>query len=216
VSVHKAGGVIPEMLDIVATPQDTPFTIPECCPSCGSPLIREGEHLYCRNENACEDILIQRTAFLVSRDCLDIKGVGISTVVPLVVADMLIRKPIDILRICADKALFQDHATSQVNVAAVVRRAQWRLQQLRQRDPEALQRLYLGLSIPGLTKRTWQRIQADFLALPTASAQVDALGNKLWLQARGISKLTALQLTNAIQRRYDEMLDVATLHTVSK
>ncbi|UKO99963.1 NAD-dependent DNA ligase LigA [Nostoc sp. UHCC 0870] len=80
VIVRKAGEIIPEVVRVLKElrPPDTePFIMPSHCPVCGQPVVRETGEAVTRCVNAsCPAILKGSIEHWVSRDALDIKGVG--------------------------------------------------------------------------------------------------------------------------------------------
>jgi DNA ligase (NAD+) len=80
VIVRKAGEIIPEVTRVLIElrPPDTqPFVMPTHCPVCGQPVVRELDEAVTRCVNAsCPAILKGEIEHWVSRDALDIKGVG--------------------------------------------------------------------------------------------------------------------------------------------
>ena len=81
VVVQRAGEVIPEIVSVVVTkrtPESTPYFLPEICPSCGSALTRpEGEAVTrCPNSSGCPAQLQTRLEHFVSRNALNIDGLG--------------------------------------------------------------------------------------------------------------------------------------------
>ena len=78
--VHKAGDVIPEVVGPVLDlrPDDAvPFEMPEVCPSCGSPVVREGEEVAYRCVSIdCPAQAAERLLHWVSRPVMDIELVG--------------------------------------------------------------------------------------------------------------------------------------------
>ncbi|MBD2454590.1 NAD-dependent DNA ligase LigA [Nostoc sp. FACHB-87] len=80
VIVRKAGEIIPEVVRVIKElrPADTvPFVMPSDCPVCGQPVVRESGEAVTRCVNAsCAAILKGSIEHWVSRDALDIKGVG--------------------------------------------------------------------------------------------------------------------------------------------
>ncbi len=80
VVVRKAGDIIPEIVRVNKDKRQQgslPYQMPLVCPSCGEPIYREsGEAaFYCTN-SACPDQLIRNLAHFVSRDAMDIDGLG--------------------------------------------------------------------------------------------------------------------------------------------
>ncbi|BAB78083.1 NAD-dependent DNA ligase LigA [Anabaena sp. FACHB-709] len=88
VIVRKAGEIIPEVVRVIKElrPADTqPFIMPTHCPVCGQPVVRETGEAVTRCVNAsCPAILKGSIEHWVSRDALDIKGVGEKLVYQLV------------------------------------------------------------------------------------------------------------------------------------
>ncbi|WP_413199155.1 NAD-dependent DNA ligase LigA [Nostoc piscinale] len=80
VIVRKAGEIIPEVVRVIKElrPADTvPFVMPSDCPVCGQEVVRESGEAVTRCVNAsCAAILKGSIEHWVSRDALDIKGVG--------------------------------------------------------------------------------------------------------------------------------------------
>ncbi|MEJ1932119.1 NAD-dependent DNA ligase LigA [Nostoc sp. NIES-2111] len=80
VIVRKAGEIIPEVVRVLKElrPPDTqPFIMPSHCPVCGQSVVRETGEAVTRCVNAsCQAILKGSIEHWVSRDALDIKGVG--------------------------------------------------------------------------------------------------------------------------------------------
>ncbi|MCR5263039.1 MAG: NAD-dependent DNA ligase LigA [Clostridiales bacterium] len=88
VIVRKAGEIIPEILGINAAlrPADSvPFTMPDKCPSCGGPIIRdEGESAYRCVNPACPAQLHRNIVHFVSTDAMNIIGLGESIIKSLI------------------------------------------------------------------------------------------------------------------------------------
>ncbi len=80
VVIQKAGDVIPEVVEVVKkkrTGEEKDFTMPEFCPVCGAPAIREeGEAvLYCMGVE-CPAKLYRSIIHFASKDAMDIEGLG--------------------------------------------------------------------------------------------------------------------------------------------
>jgi DNA ligase (NAD+) len=78
--VHKAGEIIPEVLrvDLQSRPDASkPFKIPMICPECGTEAVRLPSEAAVRCPNkSCPAQLHEGILHFVSRDCMDINGVG--------------------------------------------------------------------------------------------------------------------------------------------
>ncbi len=90
VVVRKAGDIIPEIVKgCPEKRQDgfeyVPFSMPEACPDCGEKVVRkEGEAAYrCINEN-CPARIARKLIHFVSRDAMNIDGLGEAQVSSLV------------------------------------------------------------------------------------------------------------------------------------
>lgn len=81
VLVQKAGDIIPEVLRVnpdKRTGGEVPYVMPAYCPSCGEPVIRDEEEAATRCTNAlCPAQLLRSLAHFVSRDAMNIDGLGI-------------------------------------------------------------------------------------------------------------------------------------------
>ena len=80
VVVQRAGDVIPQIVKVIAenrTGEEVPFVMPEACPVCGSPTMREPDVAmrYCTNA-ACPAQLKEHLHHFVSRTAIDIAGMG--------------------------------------------------------------------------------------------------------------------------------------------
>jgi DNA ligase (NAD+) len=101
VLVRKAGDIIPEIVSSVPSKRDgtqTPFVMPEFCPSCGEPVSRDesGEGIAIRCTNAsCPAQLSRSIEHFASRGAMDIDGLG-PQIVELLISSGLIRDVADL------------------------------------------------------------------------------------------------------------------------
>ncbi len=82
VILQKAGEIIPEVVAVAVEkrPEGTvPFTMPERCPECGSPVVRDidGAAYRCTSPE-CPAQVLRNIAHFASREAMDIEGLGIS------------------------------------------------------------------------------------------------------------------------------------------
>jgi DNA ligase (NAD+) len=82
VLLQKAGEIIPEVLSVnkAKRPENAvPFFMPEFCPECGSPVVRDedGAALRCTSPE-CPAQRLRNIAHFASREAMDIEGLGIS------------------------------------------------------------------------------------------------------------------------------------------
>ena len=78
VVIRKAGEIIPEVLSVSQCRSlSDPYTFPQNCPSCGSKVVRERDEAAVRCTNSdCPAQLLRHLIHFVSRDAMDIDGLG--------------------------------------------------------------------------------------------------------------------------------------------
>jgi len=80
VYVRKAGDIIPEIVGIEPkdrTGNEKEFYMPQHCPECGAPVVRaENEAAHRCTGDSCPAQLLRRLMHYVSRDAMDIEGLG--------------------------------------------------------------------------------------------------------------------------------------------
>ena len=99
VLIRKAGEIIPEILevDISKRPQGAqPYRLPQVCPVCGAKTQQDEDGAFLRCTGAeCPAQLSRNIAHFVSRDAMDIEGLG-SAIVDALIEKDLIHSPADI------------------------------------------------------------------------------------------------------------------------
>lgn len=99
VLIRKAGEIIPEILevDFSKRPQGAqPYRLPEVCPVCGAKTQQDEDGAFLRCTGAeCPAQLSRNIAHFVSRDAMDIEGLG-SAIVDALIEKDLIHSPADI------------------------------------------------------------------------------------------------------------------------
>lgn len=108
VIIQKAGEIIPEVVRPVIsdrTGKETVFAMPKTCPCCGSPVVRlEGEAATrCTNPN-CPAVISEKIAHFVSRDAMNIDGLG-DAIVQQLLQQHLIQDVSDIYRLTKDELI---------------------------------------------------------------------------------------------------------------
>ena len=99
VLVRKAGEIIPEVLEVVMDkrPAGTqPYLLPETCPVCGAPVVRDedGAALRCTGAE-CPAQLSRNLAHFVSREAMNIDGLG-SAIIDLLIEEKMVSNPADL------------------------------------------------------------------------------------------------------------------------
>lgn len=98
--IHKAGDVIPEVVGAVLSLRPPEARIPEVpvtCPSCGSPVFRDGAFLRCDSAE-CPAQLQMRLEHWVSRGAMDIDGLG-TKIIENLVASGLVKDAVDFYKL---------------------------------------------------------------------------------------------------------------------
>lgn len=87
VIVQKAGDIIPEIVGVnlsLRPAEAVPYQMPERCPSCGEPVVRDAEEAAVRCTNgACPAQLVRNIMHFASRGAMDIDGLGEALVTAL-------------------------------------------------------------------------------------------------------------------------------------
>jgi len=99
VKIRKAGEIIPEILEVVQAkrPAGTaPYRLPELCPVCGAPVARDedGAALRCTGAE-CPAQLARNLQHFVSRDAMDIDGLG-DAIIEQLIAEKMLLNPADL------------------------------------------------------------------------------------------------------------------------
>ena len=125
VLIRKAGEIIPEILEVDLTkrPADTvPYFLPDTCPECGAPVVRDEDGAFLRCTGAeCPAQLVRNISHFTSRDAMDIEGLGSAIVEALVLAK-LIQSPADIyyLQLEDIKSLWKSGETAAKKLLAAI------------------------------------------------------------------------------------------------
>ncbi|HEY0794019.1 MAG TPA: NAD-dependent DNA ligase LigA [Chthoniobacterales bacterium] len=95
VRIEKSGEIIPAVVEVVTARRsgaETPFTMPDHCPSCGQPVVRLPGQIDFRCVNVeCPDQVVRRLEHFAHRGALDIEGLGEAMVSQLVKAGLVRR-----------------------------------------------------------------------------------------------------------------------------
>ena len=105
VKIRKAGEIIPEILEVELDkrPAGTvPYHLPQTCPVCGAPVVRDedGAALRCTGAE-CPAQLARNLAHFVSREAMDIDGLG-SAIVETLIEHKMLTNPADLYQLDYD------------------------------------------------------------------------------------------------------------------
>ena len=125
VQIRKAGEIIPEILevDVAKRPASSvPYILPAFCPVCGAPTHRDDDGAFLRCTGAaCPAQLSRNIAHFVSRDAMDIEGLG-SAIVETLIEKGYLRTPADLYSLTLDelKSLWQSGETAAKKLLAAI------------------------------------------------------------------------------------------------
>ncbi len=129
--VHKAGDIIPEVVEVLTTLRtgaEKPFVMPTHCPECNTQLVKlkaDDAVWRCPNQ-ACPARVHNQIQHYASKAALDIEGMGQKNVLALLDAQ-LIRDPADLYSLTKDQLLtldrFADISASKL-IAAIAEKKQ--------------------------------------------------------------------------------------------
>lgn len=132
VAVRKAGDIIPEIVEALPDKRDgseRPFMMPERCPSCGEPVVRdetcgvEGAAYRCTN-SACPAQLSRSLEHFASKNAMNIEGLG-PQIVELLLSAGLVRTAPDLYALTAEQLVPLDRMgeLSAKNLVAAIERS---------------------------------------------------------------------------------------------
>lgn len=171
VYVRKAGDIIPEIVGVEKndrTGKEVPFEMPKFCPECGAPIVRaEGEAAHRCIGGNCPAQLLRRLMHFVSRDAMDIEGLG-----PSILEKLL---EVGHIQSCADL-----YALSQEDISALdklgEKSAQNLISAIEKSKKNDLYRLLYAFGIPLNGLKSSKAIAAHFQTMENImTASVEAL-----------------------------------------
>ena len=197
VLIRKAGEIVPEILevDLSKRPENTqPYRLPACCPVCGAPTEREEDGAFLRCTGAeCPAQLSRNLAHFVSRDAMDIDGLG-SAIVDALIEKGYLKSPADIYYLTLDnlKSLWQKGDTAANNLLTAIEAS-------KQQD---VSRLIYGFGIRQVGAKTARVLAAAFGNLENLmAADVEAL-----TQVEDIGEITARSIVSWFSQPQSEHL----------
>ena len=156
VRVHRAGDVIPEIVERWRGASRRAPRVPRCCPACRAKLSRDGPFLRCSNRWSCPAQLVAAIVHLASDDAFSITGLGVEVARHLVDASLVKRLP-DLFGIKATQlqrlpGFAQQSAANLATAIAKSRRIE-------------LSRFLVALGLPGVGKSIARALADSFGSL---------------------------------------------------
>jgi DNA ligase (NAD+) len=149
--LQRSGEVIPYIVNVITDrrPADAKKILPpHVCPSCGEKVVHEDIHYYCENP-VCSAQVKEKIIHFVSKNCMDIEGIGDSTV-DLLVQQGILKDVSDIYKLLDPKVQFHIGKLpgfADKKIFEIVK-------QIEESKKKPLWRLLNGLGIPGVGKKT--------------------------------------------------------------
>ncbi len=160
VLIRKAGEIIPEILEVDFSKRPAgacPYVLPGVCPVCGAPTEKDEDGAFLRCTGAeCAAQLGRNIAHFVSRDAMDIDGLG-GAIVDSLIDKGLIKSPADIYYLTLDemKSLWQKGDTAAKKLLAAIEESKGR----------DLSRLIYALGIRQVGAKTGKVLASHFGSL---------------------------------------------------
>ena len=160
VLIRKAGEIIPEILEVDFTkrPQSAQaYRLPEVCPVCGAKTQQDEDGAFLRCTGAeCPAQLSRNIAHFVSRDAMDIDGLG-SAIVDALIEKDLIHSPADIYYLKQEdiETLWKSGKTAAAKLLASIERSK----------EQDVSRLIYALGIRQVGAKTGKVLAAAFGSL---------------------------------------------------
>ena len=171
VLIRKAGEIIPEILEVDFSKRPdgtTAYHLPRFCPVCGAEVEKDEDGAFHRCTGAeCPAQLSRNIAHFVSRDAMDIEGLG-SSIVEALIEKELIHSPADIYYLTLEeiKSLWKSGSTAAKKLLAAI-------EQSKQQD---LSRLIYALGIRQVGAKTGKVLAGAFGTLDALmSASIEEL-----------------------------------------
>lgn len=181
VIIHKAGEVIPEVVSVIKekrSGREMAFVMPAQCPECFSPVVRqEGEAAHKCTNPQCPALIREGLIHFVSRDAMNIDGLGPSILTALLEAG-LVNDVADLYRVTVEKLvpierLGQKSAQNLVN--AIEKSKSAGLARLL----FALGIRYVGVKAAGILAKHFGSMEAVRAASAEELRELDEIGEKI-------------------------------------
>ncbi|MFA7298316.1 MAG: NAD-dependent DNA ligase LigA [Candidatus Absconditabacterales bacterium] len=155
IRLQRSGEVIPYIVSVITdrrTGKETKINPPKTCPSCHEGVTNIDIHYYCTNQY-CPEKIKQQIQHFVSKNCMDIQGIG-ESIVDLLVENKIIENIADIYKLTDNTIqvqLLKFPGIADKKVAEITKGVE-------ESKSKALRRLLNGLGIPHVGKKMAQDI----------------------------------------------------------
>lgn len=200
VMIRKAGEIIPEILEVDLSKRPNtaiPYYLPKTCPVCGAEVVKDEDGAFLRCTGAeCPAQLRRNLSHFVSRDAMDIDGLG-EAIVEGLIEKGLLKSPADLYELTLDeiKSLWKSGTTAAKKLLDSIERS-------KQQD---VSRLIYALGIRQVGSKTGKVLASTF-------------GNLDALMAASLEQLTQVPDVGSItaQNIYDWFHQPQSQHLVER
>lgn len=200
VLIRKAGEIIPEILEVDLSKRPStaiPYYLPKTCPVCGAEVVKDEDGAFLRCTGAeCPAQLRRNLSHFVSRDAMDIDGLG-EAIVEGLIEKGLLKSPADLYELTLDeiKSLWKSGTTAAKKLLDSIERS-------KQQD---VSRLIYALGIRQVGSKTGKVLASTF-------------GNLDALMAASLEQLTQVPDVGSItaQNIYDWFHQPQSQHLVER
>ena len=185
--LFKSGEIIPKLNGCVTEPKEV-FQAPTVCPICGSPLIRmykDAPDIYCVSAD-CPTQISRSISYFVSRDCMDIAGLG-DTIVDELIKAGYIKNIADIYKLQEkrDELVASGIIGREKNTDKILANIE------KSKDREAY-RFLCGLGIPNVGKATAKSLMKYFGNIE----RLQSANEEEIAQVEDVGEITAMSIHN--------------------
>lgn len=165
VMIRKAGEIIPEILEVDLSKRPNtaiPYYLPKTCPVCGAEVVKDEDGAFLRCTGAeCPAQLRRNLSHFVSRDAMDIDGLG-EAIVEGLIEKGLLKSPADLYELTLDeiKSLWKSGTTAAKKLLDSIERS-------KQQD---VSRLIYALGIRQVGSKTGKVLASTFGSLDALMA----------------------------------------------
>lgn len=200
VLIRKAGEIIPEVLSVTEHAGSGCYKFPEVCPSCGSPVSQDDEAAVRCTNTDCPAQLMRHLIHFVSRDAMDIDGLG-PAVLEQLSGTGLVKSPADLYRLTAEdiSALDRKAEKSAGNLIAAIEKSK----------QNELYRLIFALGIRNIGLKAAKLLCENFLTIDDIMdakvediARIEGFGS---VMAESVARYFALESTRELISQLKEL-----------
>ncbi len=155
IRLQRSGEVIPYIVSVITdrrTGEEKQIHPPKHCPSCHEPVTNIDIHYYCTNTH-CPEKTKQQIQHFVSKNCMDIQGIG-ESIVDILVENKIIETVVDIYKLTDQNTQITLRKFPGIGDKKVAEMAKG----VEESKKKPLRRLLNGLGIPHVGKKMAQDI----------------------------------------------------------